>query len=81
MAVDDPVPTPKHIPLPSTKDLVSSGDGSFLTFPPFPISSEGVTVMSFKDFKEGGICVEAGPDEAEVDTLGIPTVPLRTRHN
>ena len=73
----DPV-TPKFIPLPSTADLVNPVDGSFLTFPPFP-KAEGV--MPFKEFKEGGICIEAGPDEAEVDTLGIPTVPIRTRHN
>ena len=73
----DPV-APHFIPLPSTADVVSSVDGSFLTFPPFP-KSEGI--MPFKEFKEGGICIEAGPDEAEVDTFGIPTVSIRTRHN
>ena len=77
----DPVTTPQLIPLPSTANLVNPVDGSFLTFPPFPKSPEGVTIMPFKKFKEGGICVEAGTDEAEVDTLGIPTVPIRTRHS
>ena len=74
----DPV-APQFIPLPSSADVVSSSDGSFLTFPPFP-EAEG-PIMPFKEFKEGGICVEAGADEAEVDTLGIPTVSIRTRHN
>lgn len=36
--------------------------------------------MLFNEFKEGGICIETGADEAEVDTLGIPTVPIRSRH-
>jgi hypothetical protein len=77
----DPVTTPQLIPLPSTADLVNPVDGSFITFPPFPKSPEGVTIMPFKEFKEGGICIEPGADEAEIDTLGIPTVPIRTRHS
>ena len=79
----DPVITPPLIPLPSSVNLVTpvAVDEPFLTFPPFPKDPEGVTIMPFKDFKEGGICIEGGPDEAEVDTFGIPTVPLRTRHN
>ena len=76
---DDPVTTPQLIPLPSSADLVEPL--GFLTFPPFPKNPEGVTIMPFKEFKEGGICIEAGADEAEVDTLGIPTVPIRSRHN
>lgn len=37
--------------------------------------------MPFKNFTEGGICIEPGIDDTEVDTLGIPTVPIKVRHN
>lgn len=73
--------TPQPIPLPSTANLVNSVDLPYLTFPPFPKAPEGVIIMPFKEFKEGGICVEPGPDDAEVDTLGIPTVPIKVRHD
>ena len=76
----DPDP-PQFIPLPSTANLVSPVDGTYITFPPFPKSAEGVTVMPFKAFKERGICIEPGADDAEIDALGIPTVPIRTRHS
>ena len=68
------------IPLPSTANLVNPVDGPYLTFPPFPKAPEGVTIMPFKDFKERGICIEPGDDDAEVDTLGIPTVPIKVQH-
>ena len=74
----DPISTP--IPLPSVADLVNPV-GVFLTFPPFPKAPEGVTIMPFKGFKEGGIRIEPGADDAEIDTLGIPTVPVKTRHS
>lgn len=77
----DPITTPQFIPLPSTANLVAPVDGPFLTFPPFPNAPEGVTIMPFKGFKEGGICIEPGADDAEVDTFGIPTVPVKTRHS
>ncbi|KAF8956708.1 hypothetical protein BDZ97DRAFT_2079684 [Flammula alnicola] len=67
-------------PQPVAEDFVNAIDGPFIRFPPFPTAPEGTTVMSFKKFKEKGICVEPGPEEAEVDALGIPTVPLRVRH-
>ena len=79
MAVD-PVTAPKLIPLPSVADLVTPVEGPFINYPPFPKSPEGVTIMPFKEFKEGGICIDPGADEAEVDTFGIPTVPIRSRH-
>lgn len=71
----------RPIPLPSTENLVNPVDGPYLTFPPFPKAPEGVTIMPFKEFKEGGICVEPGPDDAEIDTLGILTVPIKVKHN
>ncbi|KAF8914406.1 hypothetical protein CPB84DRAFT_1759175 [Gymnopilus junonius] len=55
-------------------------DGPFLRFPPFPLPPPEVTIMPFKDFKERGIAMEPGPDDAEVDTLGIPTIPLLHPH-
>ena len=78
MAADPVAITPKSIPLPKTADIVSSADGSYLTYPPFPTAPG---VIPFKEFKEGGICIEPGPDDAEVDTFGIPTVPIRSRHS
>lgn len=68
-----PAPPPKG-------GFVNPVDGPFIRFPPFPEAAEGITVMSFKEFKEGGIRVDPGPNDEEVDTYGIPTVPLRTRH-
>ncbi|KAF8958505.1 hypothetical protein BDZ97DRAFT_1706028 [Flammula alnicola] len=67
-------------PQPVAEGFVNPIDGPFIRFPPFPTAPEGTTVMSFKNFQERGICVEPGPEEAEVDGLGIPTVPLRVRH-
>lgn len=51
------------------------------TFPPFPSTPEGVTIIPFKDYVETGIKVQAedynGP---EVDGLDIPTVPMSKVH-
>ena len=82
MAAEQTTAVPKSIPLPSAANLVNPVDKTFFfTFPPFPTVPEGVTIMPFKEFKEGGICIEAGADEEEVDTLGIPTVPIHKRHD
>lgn len=51
------------------------------TFPPWPTPPEGVTIMSFKNFKQRGIQIAPGPGDEEVDTLGIVTVAVKTRHN
>jgi len=61
-------------------NLVNPVDGPFIRFPPWPIAPPGIHVMPFKEFIERGIRMEAGPDDAEVDALGIPTIPIRTRH-
>ena len=81
MATDPVQPVPSPIPLPSIANLVNPVDGPYLTFPPFPKAPEGITVIPFKDFKEGGICMEPGADDIEVDTLGIATVPIKVRHS
>ncbi|KAF8806185.1 hypothetical protein BYT27DRAFT_7141748 [Phlegmacium glaucopus] len=83
MAADptDPTTVLQPISLPSTANLVNPIDRPYLTFPPFPEAPEGVTITPFKEFMEGGICVEPGVNDLEVDTLGIPTVPIKTRHN
>lgn len=57
-----------------------STDGPRLTFPPFPEAPEGVHIEPFSTFQERGIAMDPGPDDAEVDTFGIPTVPLKPRH-
>jgi hypothetical protein len=48
-----------------------------LTFPRDFKIPEGVVIIPFKDFKERGICVEPGPNEDEVDAIGIPTVAMK----
>ncbi|PPQ92790.1 hypothetical protein CVT25_003901 [Psilocybe cyanescens] len=62
-------------------NLVNPVDGPIIRFPPFPQAPEGVQIMPFKDFEEGGICMDPGPNDAEVDTFGVPTVPLRPQHS
>ncbi|KDR84221.1 hypothetical protein GALMADRAFT_236903 [Galerina marginata CBS 339.88] len=64
----------------SDTNSVNPVDGPLIRFPPFPQPPDGVQIMSFKQFKERGIRVEPGPDDAEVDALGIPTIPLRVHH-
>lgn len=51
------------------------------TFPPFPNTPEDVKIIAFKDFEEGGIRVNPGPDEAEVDSFGIQTVVVSKKHD
>jgi ribulose 1,5-bisphosphate synthetase/thiazole synthase len=50
-----------------------------ITFPPFPPTPAGVTLVPFKDWEERGICMDPGPLDAEVDTLGIPTILVRSK--
>ncbi|KAJ7098562.1 hypothetical protein B0H15DRAFT_1018873 [Mycena belliarum] len=50
-------------------------------FPPFPEVPEGVTIIPFKDFREHGIRVFEEDDGVERDGLGIPTIPLRAKHD
>ncbi|KAF8165855.1 hypothetical protein B0H34DRAFT_648389 [Crassisporium funariophilum] len=76
MATDTALP----VDPPSSANLVNFGDGPFITFPPFPKAPDGVVIIPFKEFKEGGICMEASATDAEVDSMGIPTVPIRSRH-
>ena len=64
----------------AAKALINPADGPYITFPPFPALPAGMRIMSFKEFKERGICMEPGPDDAEVDALGIPTIPLLHPH-
>ncbi|KAJ7772438.1 hypothetical protein B0H16DRAFT_1714640 [Mycena metata] len=56
-----------------------------LRFPPFPVVPEGVTIVPFEAFQEHGIQIRLldEPDEEDVekDGLGIPTVPLRVKHD
>lgn len=66
---------------PDTKEIE---DQPFLRFPPFPPAPPGVTIMPFSVFVPKGIvitdAIEGASDAVEVDGLGIPTVPLRTKH-
>lgn len=70
---------PEPAPKPQGGGTIHLADGPFLRFPPFPKAPAGTTIMPFKDFKEGGIRVDPGPDDEEVDNHGIPTVPLNMR--
>ena len=63
----------------STK--LDSASGHLFTFPPFPEPSQGVHIVPFVDFNERGISTIPGPDEVEVDSLGIPTVMMRVTHS
>ncbi|KAF7308791.1 hypothetical protein MKEN_01078500 [Mycena kentingensis (nom. inval.)] len=52
--------------------------------PPFPEIPPGATVIAFKDFRECGIALPAEGTEhdgIERDTLGIPTITLRAKHD
>ncbi|KXN91454.1 hypothetical protein AN958_00716 [Leucoagaricus sp. SymC.cos] len=68
--------------LPATA-MSSRGTTEFLVrFPPFPPVPEGVQIIPFKEFKEGGIRVQPGEDrETEVDACGVPTVALSSIHS
>ncbi|TFK28999.1 hypothetical protein FA15DRAFT_678097 [Coprinopsis marcescibilis] len=52
-----------------------------LTFPRDFKKPAGVTIIAFKDFKERGIRLEPGPDDVEVDVLGVPTIPMTKEHS
>ncbi|KAJ7117883.1 hypothetical protein C8R43DRAFT_99803 [Mycena crocata] len=69
----------------STKISSSPASGSPVVhkyrFPPFPSVPEGATIVPFKDYKEHGIQVFEAPDGVERDGLGIPTIPLRVKHD
>ncbi len=51
------------------------------TFPPFPQPPQGVHIVPFKDFIERGISTIPGPDEEEVDSIGVPTVVMKVAHS
>ncbi|KAJ7728971.1 hypothetical protein DFH07DRAFT_1066315 [Mycena maculata] len=74
--------------IPATNPPETKADVPRTRFPPFPTAPDGVTIVLFKDFKECGIRVQVfvdgdgdGEDSVEVDGLGIPTVPLRVKHD
>ena len=54
-----------------------------LRFPPFPVAPDGVKIVPFKDYKESGIQMftSVGEEEVETDGRGLPTVPLRVKHD
>ncbi len=60
--------------------IVNPVDGYVIRFPPFPQPPDDVQVTAFSDFNEGGIRVNPGSDETEVDSLGIPTIRMRIGH-
>ncbi|KAG7090073.1 hypothetical protein E1B28_011690 [Marasmius oreades] len=52
------------------------------TFPPFPVTPEGVSVTPFVDFQQRGIQIHLLGDEGEeLDGIGNPTVALNIKHN
>jgi hypothetical protein len=59
---------------------VKSANSRLFTFPPFPQPPQGVHIVPFPDFNERGISTNPGPDEEEVDSIGIPTVVMRVAH-
>ncbi|KAJ7631869.1 hypothetical protein DFH06DRAFT_1479747 [Mycena polygramma] len=69
-----------QVPNPA-KSTPAPPDSHKFRFPPFPEVPAGVTITAFKDFKEHGIQVFETEDEIEKDGLGIPTIPLRTKHD
>lgn len=60
---------------------IDRANGPRLTFPPFPQPPQGVHIVPFVEFNERGISTNPGPDEVEVDTIGIPTVVMRVAHS
>lgn len=70
--------TPSEFPQ-TTK--FKSANGFLFTFPPFPQRPQGVNIVSFVDFSERGISLKPGPDDAEVDSLGIPTLMMPVKHS
>lgn len=77
----DPTPIDVEPPLATENTLVTMNPRHKFTYPPWPTPPEGVTIMSFKNFKQRGIQIAPGPDEEEVDILGIVTVAVKTRHS
>jgi len=73
-------PSQPQGPLTAENHIVNAQGEFLIKFPPFPQAPQGVEIMPFKRFKERGIRVDPGPDDAEVDALGIPTVPMKTHH-
>ncbi|KAJ6483717.1 hypothetical protein C8R47DRAFT_1131733 [Mycena vitilis] len=69
-----------QVPKPA-KSTSAPPDSHKFRFPPFPEVPAGVTITAFKDFKEHGIQVFETEDDIEKDGLGIPTIPLRTKHD
>lgn len=75
------IPDPTLIDVSTENTLVTMIPRHKFTFPPWPAPPEGVTIMSFKNFKQRGIQIVPGQYEEEVDTLGIITVAVKTRHS
>ena len=59
---------------------VKNANSHLFTFPPFPQQPQGVHIVPFVDFNERGISTNPGPDEEEVDSIGVPTVIMRVAH-
>ncbi|KAL0070256.1 hypothetical protein AAF712_002748 [Marasmius tenuissimus] len=51
-----------------------------ITYPPFPTAPPGTIVTSFKDFEQRGIA-KIPVSGKEVDSLGMPTVALKSAHS
>ena len=66
---------------PTLKKASAKSTASHLfTFPPFPGLPPGTSISSFEEFKEGGIRIDPGPNDEEIDSYGVPTIQLRNRH-
>lgn len=62
--------------------IPSAGSSNYndIRFPPFPQPPAGVQIIPFDAFKEVGIKL-GGTGDIELDGLGIPTIPLRVKHD
>lgn len=80
MSITSPSPQTENI-VPSTDNsIVNPADGYVIRFPPFPQPPDDVKITAFSNYNEGGIRVNPGQDDIEVDSLGIPTVRMRVEH-
>lgn len=51
------------------------------TWPPFPETPPGTTIIPFRDFEPKGIVVLLEDHAQELDGDGVPTVRLRVQHS
>jgi len=65
---------------PTDINSVNPAEDFTVRYPPFPTAPVGVHITAFKDFNEIGIRVEPGPDDTEVDALGLATIPMLSKH-